>query len=158
MANIPVSVKVAISGSRHPICSLGMNIPTKRLKVFTSRYTTSRRCWKWNGTKHYSGYGCFKVSGKNWRVHRLMWTLEKGKIPDGLYVLHKCDVKNCVKLEHLFLGTAQDNINDCIAKGRFKVASGINHGTKTHPERIACGTRHGAYTHPERFTGRPKKW
>ena len=153
MAGTLASAKTATSGNRLRTCFLDMNIQTKRLKVFNSRYTISRKCWKWNGTKHYSGYGCFKVAGKNWRVHRLMWMIEKGEIPDGLYVLHKCDVKSCVNPTHLFLGTAKDNLYDCISKGRFRVASGDVHGTKTHPERIARGKRHGSYTHPEKFRG-----
>lgn len=59
-----------------------------------------------------------KWKGKQWRVSRLVWTLANGPIPDGVYVCHHCDNTLCVRLDHLFLGTAQDNMNDCIAKGR----------------------------------------
>jgi hypothetical protein len=59
-------------------------------------------------------------------AHRLAWIDAYGSIPAGLYVCHHCDRKLCVRPDHLFLGTAQDNSRDMIAKGR--------HGQWTHPE------------------------
>lgn len=58
-------------------------------------------------------------NGKRWVMYRLMWTLFKGPIPTGLFVLHKCDYGMCVNFDdHLFLGTQLDNMRDMIAKGR----------------------------------------
>jgi hypothetical protein len=39
-------------------------------------------------------------------------------------VLHKCDVGNCVRLTHLFLGTIADNNADRDAKGRRRTLRG----------------------------------
>ena len=110
------------------------------------------KCWLWNGSLAKSGYGGTSRNGKSWRVHRLMWTLINGDIPNGLYIIHKCDVRHCINPHHLRLGTARDNLYDCISKGRFRVASGVEHGTKTRPDRIARGRRHGSKTHPECWT------
>jgi hypothetical protein len=55
---------------------------------------------------------------KHYRAHRLAWILEHGSIPDGAVVMHKCDNKHCVRLDHLALGTHKDNMLDKMAKGR----------------------------------------
>jgi hypothetical protein len=41
-----------------------------------------------------------------------------GPVPAGLFVLHHCDNRLCYNVDHLFLGTMQDNTDDMIAKGR----------------------------------------
>ena len=51
---------------------------------------------------------------------RVAWELFRGPIPEGLCVLHTCDVRHCVNPDHLFLGTKRDNSDDMIRKGRAK--------------------------------------
>jgi hypothetical protein len=59
-------------------------------------------------------------------AHRFVWKLANGAIPDGLFVLHKCDNPICVNPHHLFLGTQADNMTDKTQKGRQ--AKGATHG------------------------------
>jgi len=50
--------------------------------------------------------------------------MHKGPIPEGLYVLHKCDNPECTNPDHLFAGTQKENIQDMIKKGRKNPAPG----------------------------------
>lgn len=52
------------------------------------------------------------------KAHRHSWAIHFGEIPTGLWVLHRCDNRKCVRPDHLFLGTSDDNIADKLAKGR----------------------------------------
>lgn len=61
------------------------------------------------------------VGGRNgikWGVPRLVLHVKKGPLTNDIWALHTCDNPKCINLEHLFKGTAQDNTNDMIAKGR----------------------------------------
>lgn len=76
-------------------------------------------CWLWTGALKDNGYGQMGNRGQpNVLAHRLSWQFEYGPIPEGFCVCHKCDVRRCVRPEHLFLGTVRDNIHDMLKKGR----------------------------------------
>lgn len=82
-------------------------------------------CWIWTGAKDPLGYGFFRESNSKpmSRSHRVSWALSVGDIGNML-VLHKCDNPSCVRPDHLFLGTNQDNIDDRDRKGRQRCAVG----------------------------------
>ncbi|MCK5614785.1 HNH endonuclease [Candidatus Pacearchaeota archaeon] len=75
-------------------------------------------CWLWTAAISSSGYGGFRMKGRDFSAHRVSFSLFNGPIPRKLFVLHKCDVKICVNPEHLFLGTHQDNMDDMTNKMR----------------------------------------
>lgn len=78
---------------------------------------TDEDCWAWDGYTLNTGYGgIHRKSGKLLLAHRLSYRLWKGIIPKDLYVLHKCDIKNCINPNHLYLGTYRDNALDRVAR------------------------------------------
>ena len=83
------------------------------------------RCWIWTATKS-AGYGTIGINGKTHLVHRVAYRNMVEPIPNGLFVLHKCDNPLCVNPDHLFLGTHKDNMKDRVSKGRG--ARGEGHG------------------------------
>lgn len=82
-------------------------------------------CVEWTKRRDKDGYGRVGRNGKSYRAHRLAWEEEHGPIPDGMMVLHRCDNPPCVNVEHLFLGTALDNMRDMVAKGRHARGPGV---------------------------------
>lgn len=85
---------------------------------FWSRVRKGSACWEWVGARHTGGYGAISVNGHQERAHRVSWMIHHGEIPDGLWVLHRCDNPPCVNPAHLFVGSDADNLSDAIAKGR----------------------------------------
>jgi hypothetical protein len=88
-------------------------------------------CIYWNGYRPGGRYGALNVAGRARKAHRHAWILTHGDIPDGLSVLHRCDVPHCVNPEHLFLGTNADNVRDKVAKGRAARLAGERNPSAT---------------------------
>ncbi len=89
-------------------------------------------CWLWTGTRFNSGYGyTHKMlpggKRKGLRAHRVSYELAYGLIPDGMILLHSCDVKLCVNPDHLTIGTSRLNVADMVNKNRQ--AKGEQHGS-----------------------------
>ncbi len=107
------------------------------MKRFFDKINKTETCWLWTaGSRGKTGYGAFKLNGKVIDAHRVSYTIHKGDIPIGMYVCHSCDNRKCVNPEHLFLGTAKDNHQDAVDKG--KVIFGWNtEKLKKHPSRGA---------------------
>ena len=75
-------------------------------------------CHIWTGVKNPKGYGVTNFKAKALRAHRVSYTIYNGEIPYGMLVCHRCDNPPCVNPAHLFLGTASDNEQDKLSKGR----------------------------------------
>lgn len=91
---------------------------------FWMRVNKTDTCWTWAGTKLPNGYGYYypkDYGGKRVYAHRFSWYLEHGKFPTN-DMCHHCDNPPCVRPDHLFDGTAKDNILDALQKGRFNMA------------------------------------
>lgn len=123
------------------------------LARFWAKVKVGDGCWEWVANRNPAGYGLLKVEGRMMSAHRLSWELLRGRIPDGIQVLHHCDNPSCIRPDHLFLGTQSDNLNDMVRKGRGLTAEqqaairhpkGDDHWQRKHPELVKRGTNHHA--------------
>lgn len=75
-------------------------------------------------------------------AHRVMYAFHHGTIPAGLQVCHTCDNPACFRPDHLFLGSAKDNAEDCKNKRRNNAGKrhpkGEGHWTRRMPEKKAA--------------------
>lgn len=107
-------------------------MPEKRY-IMDRCVTDKNGCWIWMLSKDRQGYGRIGrrapgiSSAKVVSAHRESYEAFVGLIPDGICVLHRCDVPPCCNPAHLFLGTQEDNMMDRDRKGRQ--ASGIRVGS-----------------------------
>ena len=81
-------------------------------------------CWEWTLNRSPSGYGKLFWYGKHMRASRVSWMLSnKRDIPEGMFVLHKCDNPCCIRPSHLSVGTPKENSEDMVRKGRARGGS-----------------------------------
>jgi len=89
------------------------------------KFTNS--CWIWvGGTSKNKNHRRPSINNK--LVYRIIWEIFNKKIPNKLYVCHKCDNPLCVNPIHLFLGTQKDNMQDAKLKGKH-----LGRPSKKHP-------------------------
>jgi hypothetical protein len=78
-------------------------------------------CWLWQNHTDRDGYGKVKYLGQMYGIHRLSayLYLDLNLFDRTQYALHKdiCPNKNCWNPEHLYVGTAHENVRDSLVKG-----------------------------------------
>ena len=117
--NSPIATKLSAAAFR--------NMPT--YERFLSNIGNMENCWEWVSGCDKDKYGRFtgEVDGVVHKsAHRYSYHYHNGPIGAGLMVCHTCDNPRCVNPEHLFLGSAKDNMQDKIAKGRSRIPKGEN--------------------------------
>lgn len=106
-------------------------------------------CWEWRACVKSNGYGHIRVDGKNVHVHKFSYELAHGEIPKGMFVLHSCDNRKCVRPKHLFLGTQKVNIQDMVSKGRDNPLRGENHPKAKITNEAASLIKHSGLSYRE---------
>jgi HNH endonuclease len=65
------------------------------------------------------GYG--RVGNRT--AHRVAWEQKHGPIPSGMVVMHLCNNRACINLDHLRLGTQSENIKQAVRERRGFIGS-----------------------------------
>lgn len=92
------------------------------------------KCWVWTAYRGPEGYGKFWARNDTntmMLAHVASWILHGGQSPGNLCVCHHCDTPECVRPDHLFLGTNKNNSDDQKRKGRDShcIKRGESNGT-----------------------------
>lgn len=122
-------------GARRKVAQLPIVVNDLLVQRFWSkvrRLEGNDACWLWTGAWRGNGYGAIKVDGYVMDSHVVSWRIAHGGVvvPDGNLIAHRCDVRPCVRPEHLFLATPSENMVDARDKGRLDESR--NRGEKQH--------------------------
>lgn len=94
-------------------------------------------CWEWRAFCNKKGYGVCRYKNRMTYAHIVAYEFFFSKVPAGLFVLRKCDNPPCCNPKHLFVGTAKDNVQDMINKGRkASLAGTLNPAAKLNIEQV----------------------
>jgi hypothetical protein len=125
-------------GNKISVKLLGKKRPRNFNTIFKFQFIIRRktRCWIFTGKLNPAGYGKKRYMGKIHGAHRLSYELHYGKIknPD-LFVCHKCDNRDCINPDHLWLGTNNENMLDMMHKGRGRISK-LTHEDKETIKRL----------------------
>lgn len=88
-----------------------------------SRILKTDTCWLWQGGKSH-GYGITNFESRKESVHRTIYRICVGEIPEGLQLDHLCRVKLCCNPAHLEPVTARENIR----RGMCPAAKTVRYG------------------------------
>jgi len=95
--------------------------PAQRLTAIGFTVDAFTGCWEWSGRLSDAGYGVLTLKRAGLheaKVHRLVYELAVGRIPDGMVVRHRCDNRMCARPSHLRLGDQAANVQDMFDAGR----------------------------------------
>jgi hypothetical protein len=94
----------------------------KKVKPSQTKSWNGFPCLEWQGSLDRDGYAKVSFKDKMYRVSRLIASLYLDfELDSPLKVCHHCDNPRCIEHRHFFIGTAKENTQDALWKGRLLV-------------------------------------
>lgn len=143
------------------------------LERFHQKVTPSPGCWEWTSAFNGSGYGAFRVGGRDGatvRAHRLAYALHTGApLASSVVIRHTCDNRACVRPEHLEPGTRSDNSTDMVLRGRSATCGGpyrlslddvvaMRRRSKAGETTVSLAREYGVHERSARFAITGRTW
>lgn len=89
-------------------------------QAFEQRAQKTDGCWPWQGLTDKDGYGLLPYGRRVLRAHAVSLDLDGRPVPKGMYACHHCDNPICVRPNHLYAGTPQQNMEDAMSRNRVR--------------------------------------
>jgi hypothetical protein len=99
--------------------------------IFQNCKVSGTGCVEWTRYININGYPMLSFKSKPMKGTKLVWLLTKGMLPTK-WLLHKCDNRKCLNIDHLYEGSAKDNMRDQLQRNRHHFAS-RTHCKEGHP-------------------------
>lgn len=106
-------------------------ISARRLRLIWKSVAVTEECWLSDYAPRNGVHVAVKDSDATIYCHRAIYAFAYGPIAAEKKVCHHCDVGNCLRPDHLFLGSQIDNVLDMHAKGRA-IAPPVHRGERHH--------------------------
>lgn len=84
------------------------------------------------------GYRRISIDGRKILAHRASYRIYTGPIPDGMQINHHCDHPWCVSSDHLYAGTASDNMKDMWDRDRHTGTPGVERPDRLDEWQVAA--------------------
>jgi hypothetical protein len=123
------------------------------IERFWSKTKVDGSCIVWTAGVGSHGYGMFEVRDPTtkrhggWRAitaHRYILQRIMGPIPRTIDVMHSCDNRRCVKLQHLSPGSRKMNLQDAAMKDRMPFGVAKRNAKLTNDKVVEIRTRYAA--------------
>ena len=116
------------------------NEEIEKIKLrFWNKIEVVGECWEWTAWRFPQGYGGITIGGRTVRANRLAYILTHGEVPNGLWVLHKCNNYPCINPDHLYAGTSSQNAID--RENSPMSLKGDRNGSRLHPDSRPWGIK-----------------